>query len=99
MANKNNYAAITQRMANNIVNNNANPEIVNRTASLIVLYNDYVQKFRVKSNYDMFLAQIVQNLVAAELAARAMNYPIAPISLASKLANDDVTNILKSLKL
>ena len=46
----------------------------------------------------MFISNIVMQLVAAELAARALGLPVSPIAEASKIASEEAAKIINSKK-
>lgn len=98
MVKQNNYSATVRKIIDGIDRNNTNMEAINRTASLLLSVNNYMYDFQNRSKYNMFMSNIVMQLIAAELAARALGLPVSPIAEASKIASEESARIINSKK-
>lgn len=98
MVKQNNYATTVRMVIDSMGKNNFNIEVINRTASVLLMLSNYIYSFQSKNKYNMFISNIVMQLVAAELAARALGLPVSPIAEASKIANEEAARIINSKK-
>lgn len=98
MVKQNNYSATVRKIIDGIDRNNLNMEAINRTASLLLSVNNYMYDFQNRSKYNIFMSNIVMQLVAAELAAKILCIPVYPIAEASKIASEETARIINSKK-